>query len=149
MPLPDDADAVLGAVRLGWYIAEARGRSRPDGPAADVTGMPHHVDYPLPLHVERSAAELRLEAASVTYELAKLLDVDDDAHGASFGSVLVGRAKLLGHVRAVWAARALREALVLLQQPAVGQDDEGQVLITRLSGPFSCCREASQNSKLW
>ena len=34
MPLPDDADAVLGALCLGWYLAETRGRNRPDGPNA-------------------------------------------------------------------------------------------------------------------
>ena len=43
----DDAYDVLSALRLGWSVAEMRGRNRPDGPPGEVLGMPDHVDHPL------------------------------------------------------------------------------------------------------
>ena len=52
----DDAHAVLSAVRLGWSVAEMRGRNWPDGPPGEVIGMPDHVDHPLPLRIERGRA---------------------------------------------------------------------------------------------
>ena len=38
----DDAYDVLSALRLGWSVAEMRGRNRPDGPPGEVIGMPSH-----------------------------------------------------------------------------------------------------------
>ena len=42
----DDAYDVLSALRLGWSVAEMRGRNRPDGPPGEVVGMPDHLDHP-------------------------------------------------------------------------------------------------------
>src|SRR5260370_217288 len=64
-----DADDVLSALRLGWSVAEMRGRTRPDGPPGEVGGMPDHVDHPLPLRIERGTTELRIDTHSVSAEL--------------------------------------------------------------------------------
>jgi hypothetical protein len=55
----DYAYDVLSALRLGWSVAEMRGRNRPDGPPGrtartdrpdgppgEVVGMPDHLDHP-------------------------------------------------------------------------------------------------------
>jgi hypothetical protein len=114
-----DAHDVLAALRLGWSVAEMRGRNRPDGPPGEVTGMPDHVDHPLPLRIERGRTELRIEIQSVVAELARHLHVDDGPDGMSYGAALSEKAKLLSHARALKAADALRQALGLFgqQQP--------------------------------
>jgi hypothetical protein len=98
--------------------------------------MPDHFDYALPLGIERSPTELRTDAATVTHELAKLLDVDDAPDGISFGMALVDKARLLGHVRAPRTTAALRDALALLQQPAADQVDEGEGADSRRDRAF-------------
>src|SRR5580658_2023359 len=115
----DDADDVLSALRLGWAVAEMRGRNRPDGPPGEVVGMPDHVDHPLPLRIERGKTELRIEIQSVVAELAQQLCVDDAPDGTSYSAALADQTKLLAHTRALKAADALRQALDLLgrQQP--------------------------------
>jgi hypothetical protein len=72
---PDDADLVLTAIRLGWYVAEVRGRNRLDGPTPCDSSPPvrQRGDFDLPLRLERSWTELRIEAQTVMYELAKKL----------------------------------------------------------------------------
>jgi hypothetical protein len=117
----DDAREVLSALRLGWSVAEMRGRNRPGGPSGDIGGMPDHIDHPLPLRIERSKTELRIEVQSVLAELAQELRVDDSADGTSLTAALGDAAKLLSHVRAPKAADALRQALDLLQAPSAGQ----------------------------
>jgi hypothetical protein len=115
----DDAYDVLSALRLGWSVAEMRGRNRPDGPPGEVVGMPDHVDHPLPLRIERGKTELRIEIQSVVAELAQQLRVDDAPDGTSYSAALGEKTKLLAHVRAHQAADALRQALDLRgqQQP--------------------------------
>jgi hypothetical protein len=110
------AHDVLAALRLGWAVAEMRGRNRPDGPPGDVIGMPDHVDHPLPLRIERSRSELRIEIQSVVAELARELHVDTAPSGTSFSAVLGDQARLLAHMRALKAADALRQALGVLRQ---------------------------------
>ena len=110
----DDADDVLSALRLGWSVAEMRGRNRPDGPSGEVTGMPDHVDHPLPLRIERGKTELRIEIQSVVAELARRLCVDDAPDGTSYIAALDEKTKLLAHTRAPKASDALRQALDLL-----------------------------------
>jgi hypothetical protein len=83
-----DAHHVLSALRLGWSVAEMRGRNRPDGPPGEVIGMPDHVDHPLPLRIERGKTELRIEIQSVVAELAQQLHVDDAPDGTSFSAAL-------------------------------------------------------------
>ncbi|MGH3154489.1 MAG: hypothetical protein ACRDOB_27710, partial [Streptosporangiaceae bacterium] len=95
-----DAKDVLAALRLGWSVAEMRGRNRPGGPLGEVIGMPDHVDHALPLRIERGQTELRIEIQSVVAELASDLGVD----GPGFGAALGDKAKLLAHVRAAKAA---------------------------------------------
>lgn len=112
----DDAYDVLSALRLGWSVAEMRGRNRPDGPLGEVVGMPDHVDHPLPLRIERGKTELRIEIQSVVAELAQELRVDDAPDGTSFSAALGDKTTLLAHARAPNAADALRQALDLLGQ---------------------------------
>ena len=117
----DDAGEVLSALRLGWSVAEMRGRNRPAGPSGGIVGMPDHIDHPLRLRIERGKAELRIEVQSVVAGLAQELRVDDSADGASLTTALGDAAKLLSHVRASKAADALKQALDLLQAPSAGQ----------------------------
>ena len=112
----DDAHDVLAALRLGWSVAEMRGRNRPDGPSGDVIGMPDHVNHPLPLRIERGKTELRVEIQSVVAELAQELHVDQAPDGTSFSAALGDKAILLAHARALKAADALQEALGILRQ---------------------------------
>jgi len=112
----DEAHHVLSALRLGWSVAEMRGRNRPDGPSGEVIGMPDHLDHPLPLRIERGKTELRVEIQSVVAELAQELRVDDAPDGTSFSAALGDKTTLLAHARAIKAADALQEALGILQQ---------------------------------
>jgi hypothetical protein len=114
----DDAHHVLSALRLGWSVAEMRGRNRPDGPPGEVLGMPDRTDHPLPLRIERGPTELRIEIQSVVAELARKLNVDDASDGTSLTDALGDQAKLLAHTRAAKAAEALRRAHDMLQQAA-------------------------------
>ena len=112
----DDARQVLAALRLGWSVAEMRGRNRPDGPSGEVIGMPDNVDHPLPLRIERGRTELRIEIQSVVAELAHQLQVDQAPDGTSFSKALSDQAKLLAHARAPKATDAPRQARDILQQ---------------------------------
>ena len=114
----DDAKEVLSALRLGWSVAEMRGRNNPGGPSGDISGMPDHIDHPLPLRIERGKTELRIEVQSVVAELAQELRIDDSAGHTSLTAALGDKAKLLSHIRAPKAADALQQALDLLQPPA-------------------------------
>jgi hypothetical protein len=112
----DDAHDVLSALRLGWSVAEMRGRSWPDGPPGEVIGMPDRLGHPLPLRIERGKTELRVEIQSVVAELAHKLGVDDAPDGTRYSAALGDKAMLLAHARAIKAADALREALGILQE---------------------------------
>jgi hypothetical protein len=127
MPRPEDAHEVLCALRLGWGLAELRGRNRPGAPRGDIALMPDHVDHALPLRIERGHAELRIEAQSVVAALAKELRVDHTEDQASFGTALDGKAKILGHVRAPRAYAALERALDLLAKPEQPDPDDAVV----------------------
>jgi hypothetical protein len=116
---PDDAHRVMTAFRLGWYLAEVRGRNRPGGPPGSSAQMPDHIDHALPLHNERGATELRIEAQSVMAALARELHVDHGDHCVSFGEAIDNQAKLLSHIRAPTAARALQQGIdVLAKTPS-------------------------------
>jgi hypothetical protein len=73
--LPDAAD-VTAAFRLGWAIAELRGRYRPA--VAHVAESPpsRQVDNALPLAAERTPAEQRLELFMVVNGLSDALGLD-------------------------------------------------------------------------
>ncbi len=123
MTAPDDAKRVMSALRLGWYLAEVRGRNRPGGPPGSTARMPRPDDHALPLHVERSPAELRIEAQSVTAALARELKVDRAENG-SFSTAVDAQAKLLAHLRR--ATRALRQGIELLKPAATSPASPGQ-----------------------
>ena len=76
MAAPEDSADVLSALRLGWYLAEARGRNRPGGPVPPAGSLPNRLGHVLPLHIERTPAELRIEAQAVVRKLAHDLAVD-------------------------------------------------------------------------
>jgi len=80
-----DTTVVLKAFRLGWYLAEVRGRNRPNAPESDDTGLPGGDYRPLPLRIERTPTERRIEAQGVLAELATEFLVDDDGGGGSYG----------------------------------------------------------------
>jgi hypothetical protein len=81
-PPPPDADQVIDAFRLGWAIAELRGRHRP-AVAHVEDGQPSvGVDNALPLAAERTPAEQRLELFTVVRGLSGPLGLDaPDATG--------------------------------------------------------------------
>jgi hypothetical protein len=85
MALPLDTTIVLKAFRLGWYLAEVRGRNRPNAPEQDDPGVPGGDHHPLPLRIERTPIERRIEAQGVLAELATEFRVDDDGLGGSYG----------------------------------------------------------------
>jgi hypothetical protein len=76
---PTDSDEVLSAVRLGWYIAEVRGRNRPNGPTPHEGELPSRVDHALPLRFERTPRESRIEAQATLEALANKLHVNQDS----------------------------------------------------------------------
>jgi hypothetical protein len=76
MPAPEDARDVINALRLGWYIAEVRGRNRPAGPHPHGDGLPSRDGHVLPLRTERTATELRIEAQAILHRLSGDIGVD-------------------------------------------------------------------------
>jgi len=81
MTRPADRDLVVTALRLGWTLAEIRGRNRPDPPPTPTTTFPTGGNA-LPLRVERDEAAQEAEAQAVVSYLATRLHVDvlGDAH---------------------------------------------------------------------
>lgn len=73
---PPDAVNVRTALRLGWLIAEVRGRARPGGPGAEFVADMARGHWALPLGSERSAAEQEVEAEHALAAVAKRLSVD-------------------------------------------------------------------------
>lgn len=110
---------VQNALHLGWCLAEARGRNRPDAPPGGTDRMPGNDDYALPLRMERTRTDLRIEAQAVVADVARELHVDHSEHYPSFGAELERKANLLAHVRVPHAALAMRSALALLDPPSV------------------------------
>jgi hypothetical protein len=76
MSAPVDAFEVVSALRLGWYVAEVRGRNRPAGPRPTGDALPDRSNYVLPLRIERTATELRAEAQAILHKLCCDLYVD-------------------------------------------------------------------------
>jgi hypothetical protein len=82
MTSPADSDEVLSAVRLGWYLAEVRGRNRPNGPEPLESRLPSRADHELPLRFERTLRESRIAAQATLEALAIKLKVDKDPENA-------------------------------------------------------------------
>jgi hypothetical protein len=57
-------------------MAEVRGRNRPSGPQPPGDQLPNRDDQVLPLRIERTATELRIEAQTVLHNLSGDLGVD-------------------------------------------------------------------------
>jgi hypothetical protein len=76
MAAPADTADVLSALRLGWSLAEVRGRNRPGGPVPPADSLPNRTGHVLPLRIERTPEELRIEAQAVVRKLAGDLKVD-------------------------------------------------------------------------
>jgi hypothetical protein len=77
MAVPQDAAAVVSALRLGWCVAEVRGRNRPDPPPG-AGAEPPRTGHALPLQIERTPTELRIEAQTLLTVLAVRAGVDGD-----------------------------------------------------------------------
>jgi hypothetical protein len=92
---PDDCAAVLAAVRLGWYLAEVRGRNGPGAHPGAQVKLPERTDHALPLEMERTAPELRIEAQAVLKALANRIGVDREASGTSFAGAVDRSARSL------------------------------------------------------
>lgn len=115
MAAPEDWADVLSALRLGWYLAEVRGRNRPGGPVPPAESLPDRLGHALPLHIERTPAELRIEAQTVVRKLAHDLAVDTvivDGQPRSQADYIDQQAKALADAAspaapAAWQALAL------------------------------------------
>lgn len=106
MAVPGDAATVVTALRLGWCMAEVRGRNRPDAPAGSGVEPPR-TGHALPLQTERTPAELRIEAQSLLIVLTTKLGVDGDGKThASYARMLDGDAEALAKARATGDASA-------------------------------------------
>ncbi len=79
--MPEDTDAVQSAIRLGWTVAEVRGRNRPGGPAGGWSRLPEQADsdHTLPLGSERSLGDVGKQTQVVLAALALKLGVETEA----------------------------------------------------------------------
>jgi hypothetical protein len=141
MGAPPDADDVLAAVRLGWTVAEVRGRCQAvDGPGSATEGPPGRA---LPLRCEQDADGRRAEAiaalkATFATVAQKVPALDqhpgDDAHPYS--------ALIAGAATAIDApppdsddAKAVRQALAALLQ---NFDAHAQIALEAASDRQAC-----------
>lgn len=82
---PTDLEQVRYALRLGWVVAELRGRYRPDRFGKQEPGNTvgfKREDFELPLTNERSQTEIRIELFEAAEDLSRALELDPhDEHG--------------------------------------------------------------------
>ncbi len=71
------------AVRLGWVVAELRGRSWPDGPRPATSSLPPRPEHTLPLRSQRGYAAAQRSAVNTLAALATQLGVPADDAEAS------------------------------------------------------------------
>jgi hypothetical protein len=100
MAVPKDAATVVTMLRLGWCVAEVRGRNRPDAPPG--AGVePPRTGHALPLQIERTPAEQRIEAQALLIVLSAKLQLDGDGKThASYARTLDSDAQALATARA-------------------------------------------------
>jgi hypothetical protein len=110
MAVPSDAQKVLLAIKLGWAIAEVRGRNRPDPPPGARAGLPGPPTRALPLHVEQTPAELRIEAQSVLGAMARELGLGRGRDGTDFPAAIDAQAKRLYQARKAAAGAGAGQA---------------------------------------
>jgi hypothetical protein len=87
-PPPADLEQVRAAFRLGWVVAELRGRYRPDlflhpEPGAPAGFVRAATEQPLPLANERKKREVRIEVFQAAQGLSKALDLNVEIDGAN------------------------------------------------------------------
>ncbi len=83
IPAATASPDVDSAVRLGWVVAEVRGRSWPDGPRPASSTLPERPEHTLPLRSQRGYAAAQRSAVHTMVSLAKQLGVPaDDAEAA-------------------------------------------------------------------
>jgi hypothetical protein len=102
---------VTRALRLGWNVAEVRGRNRPGGPLPRSPQLPSRADHELPLRLERTHTELRIEVQKTVIALTEQLGMSGP--GAR-GGVLAKRID--------WLAKAQSDALAKLAKATVPAD---------------------------
>jgi hypothetical protein len=98
MSIPEDTPQVVNALRLGLYIAEVRGRNRPNGPKPPRDKLPDGENHVLPLRIERGATELRIEAQAILKQLSVGLHVDTftvDGQEQSWATLIDEQARAL------------------------------------------------------
>jgi hypothetical protein len=139
MAVPKDAATVVAMLRLGWSVAEVRGRNRPDPPAGAAVEPPR-TGHALPLQIERTPAELRIEAQALLIVLSAeyKLDGDGKTH-ASYARTVDSDAHLLATARANGDATAAAQrwdalAELIYKFDAHIQDTLGAKSDTQLSG---------------
>ena len=77
------APDVRTAVRLGWAVAELRGRSWPEGSRPATSSLPARPEHTLPLRSQRGYAASQRSAVHTLATLATQLGIPaDDAHAA-------------------------------------------------------------------
>src|ERR1700737_3766575 len=75
----DGSASIQQGLRLGWQVAEVRGRLRlGDDPRLAPTTTEVRTDHALPLAVERTSAEQRIESQRVLEHLSQELQLDVD-----------------------------------------------------------------------
>ncbi len=77
--LPSNIGAVIDTLRLGWAVAEVRGRHWPQGPRPQATPLPLRPDLVLPLRSQRVVSASREEAVASLVSLVQRLGLDRDA----------------------------------------------------------------------
>ncbi len=77
--LPSNGGAVIDTLRLGWSVAEVRGRHWPQGPRPQATPLPLRPDLVLPLRSQRVVSASREESVASLVNLVHRLGLDRDA----------------------------------------------------------------------
>lgn len=80
---------VHAALKFGWYVAEVRGWNRPAGRQPPGDSLPTRQEHALPLRIERTRTERRIESQAVLTALAAELDLDAPAPAAASGGGLM------------------------------------------------------------
>jgi hypothetical protein len=124
---PPDADQVRYAFRLGWAIAELRGRFMPDGPNPLPPGLPNvaRKQHALVLASERAPREKQIELRMTVEGLCAALELDK----ATVAEKLADLTRLTTTERTDWGSlsntvfqldAALQDALLVPSSQAAG-----------------------------
>ena len=100
MAAPGDDGRVITAMRLGWCIAEVRGRNRPDAPQGAKAALPGPASLALPLHIEQTPTELRIQTQSELATMAGRLGVDERNGQPNYSAAIDDQAEKLANARA-------------------------------------------------